>query len=48
MRNDELEIMDLKNYLAGKGVEQNYDMAAEMLDFAHHWSKCNMKCTMSN
>ena len=28
-------------YLAGKGVEQDYDMAAEMLDFAHHWSNGN-------
>ena len=25
-------------YLMGKGVEQNYDMAAEKLDSAHYWS----------
>ena len=28
-------------YLSGKGVEQDYDMAAEMLDSAHHWSNGN-------
>ena len=28
-------------YLSEKGVKQNYDMAAEMLDPAHHWSNGN-------
>ena len=36
--NNEADYKLVECYLMGKGVEQNYDMAAEKLYSAHHWS----------